>query len=86
MAQIDITQAQKMRDALGADCAWRLAYADDQRFSRNQKGHWHEKATAQRKELQALSDQYSWHLRPEPVGGPYQHTMLDDASQETIDS
>lgn len=85
MAQIDKEAARAMRDALGPDLDWRLAYANDQRYLQGDKGHWHEGYKAQPGVLRSLSDQLSWHLRPMPVKGPYQLTMLDDATQETID-
>lgn len=90
MATIDGSQAEEMLRALGEDLRWRLIKADDPHYSRGDRGHWLENSreTIGRHvtdmPLNRLDDQYSWHVRPMPRGGPYRLTLLDDATQETI--
>ncbi|NMP23731.1 DNA-primase RepB domain-containing protein [Sulfobacillus harzensis] len=90
MGNTDATQAQQMLGALGEDLSWRLIKADEQHHLKGEAGHWMEnpRAPGQRATdlpLDRLDDQFAWHVRPMPKDGPYRLTMLDDATQETVE-
>ena len=90
MATIDSPQARAFLTALGPDLRWRLIQTDDQHHLKGDPGHWLENSRdpgrlAGDLPLDRLNDQYSWHVRPMPKAGPYVLTMLDDATQDTLD-
>ncbi len=90
MATIDAQQAREFLTALGPDLQWRLIKADDQHLLKGQSGPWLENPRDPGRRavdlpLDRLDDQYSWHVRPMPLSGPYPLTMLDDATHDTID-
>lgn len=83
MHPIAVLPAHQFLSALGADLRWRLIRAADA------TGQWFESArnpgqTLATLRLDGLHARFSWHVRPMPDAGRYRLTLLDDATDATI--
>jgi len=83
MPTASVLPARQFLSALGGDLRWRLIRADDAtgQWFESARNSGHVPATLR---LDGLNARFSWHVRPMPDAGRYRVTLLDDATDATI--